>query len=87
MHTGEADMDKEQNSPPNQSNRNKGEPLPGTSNDPPGQVITDKPSQGRQDQGSRKDGGSNRDQNRDQGSRTGGGSNDRGPNSGSQKDG
>ncbi len=77
-------MDKEQNSP-NQSNTNKGEPLPGTSKDPTGQVITDKPSQGRQDQGSEKRGGSDRDRNQDQGSQKGGGSGYRDPNSGSPK--
>jgi hypothetical protein len=71
MRTGEPDMDKEQNSPPNQSNRNKGEPLPGTSKDPTGQVIIDQPSQGRQDQESR----------------NGGGSSYRDPNSGSKKGG
>jgi len=74
-------MDKEQNSPPNQSNRNKGEPLPGTSKDPTVQVITDKPAQGRQDQGSQKRGGSDRDRSQDQG----GGSSYRDRNSGSQK--
>ena len=80
-------MDKEQNSPPNQSNRNKGEPLPGTSKDPTGQVITDKPTPGRQDLGSQKRGGSNRDRSQDQGSQKGGGSNYRDPDSGSPKSG
>lgn len=80
-------MDKEQNSPGNQGNTNKGEPLPGTSKDPTGQVITDKPRQGGQDPGSQKRGGSNRDRNQDPGSQKGGGSNYRDPNSGSPKSG
>jgi hypothetical protein len=40
-------MDKDQNNPSGESNKGQGSDLPGTSKDPTGQVITDKPTQGR----------------------------------------
>jgi hypothetical protein len=40
-------MDKDQNNPSGESNKGQGSDLPGTSKDPTGQVITDKPAQGQ----------------------------------------
>ncbi len=40
-------MDKDQINPSGQSNKGQGSDLPGTSKDPTGQVITDKPSKGQ----------------------------------------
>jgi hypothetical protein len=60
-------MDKDQNNQTNQSDKNKGSDLPGTSKDPTGQVIRDKssdkssPGKGRQDQGSQQSGGGSRE--------------------------
>ena len=46
-------MDKDRTNQPNQSNKSKGSDLPGTSKDPKGQVIRDKPSQSRDRQDER----------------------------------